>query len=117
MHPSFLLAMAFHQVALYEGLVYGFLLIIGGVIGFKKAHSKASLYAGSASGVFAVVFSYLGLQGNDLLALFLLAAEAIILSAFFYMRYSSSKKFMPSGMMLVVSALSLVIYLTGILVA
>ena len=113
----FISAMAFHQVALYEGLVYGFLLIIGGVIGFKKAQSKASLYAGSASGVAAIVFSYLGLHGNDLLALFLLAAEAIILSAFFYMRYSSSKKFMPSGMMFVVSAVSLVIYLTGILVA
>lgn len=109
--------MAYHQFALYEGIVYGLLLIVGGVVGYTKAHSKASLYAGSASGVIAISFSYMGLTGNDLLALFLLAAESILLSAFFYMRYSASKKFMPAGMMVVVSGISLVVYLTGILVA
>ncbi len=91
--------------------------MIGGVVGYTKAHSKASLYAGSASGVLAIVFSYIGLSGHDLMALFLLAAESILLSAFFYMRFSSSKKFMPSGLMVIISAISLVIYLTGILVA
>ena len=109
--------MAYHQFALYEGLVYGLLLIVGGVIGYAKAHSKPSLYAGSASGVLAMIFSYLGFSGNELLALFLLAAESILLSAFFYMRYSSSKKFMPAGFMVLLSAVSLVIYLTGVLVA
>jgi uncharacterized membrane protein (UPF0136 family) len=109
--------MAYHQVALYEGLVYGILLIVGGVVGYTKARSKPSLYAGATSGVLAIIFSYLGFSGNELLALFLLAAESILLSAFFYMRYSSSKKFMPAGFMVIVSAVSLVIYLTGILVA
>jgi uncharacterized membrane protein (UPF0136 family) len=109
--------MSFHLFALYEGLVYGLLLIVGGVIGYTKAHSRASLYAGATSGVLAIAFSYFGLTRNDLFGLFLLAAESIILSAFFYMRYSASKKFMPAGFMLIVSAVSLLMYLTGILVA
>ena len=109
--------MAMERVALYEGLVYGVLLIIGGIIGFSKAQSRPSLYAGSASGVLAITFSYAGLTGHDLIGLFLLAAEAILLSAFFYMRYSASKKFMPAGMMCIVSAVSLVLYLAGIIAA
>ncbi len=110
-------SMTFHQFALYEGLVYGLLLIVGGLVGYSKAQSRPSLIAGSVSGILALLFSYVGLRGNDLLALFLLAAEAILLSAFFYMRYASSKKFMPSGMMLAVSVLSLIVYLAGVLVA
>lgn len=109
--------MALERVALYEGLVYGLLLIIGGVVGFSKAHSKPSLYAGSASGVLAIAFSYAGLTGHELIGLFLLAAESILLSAFFYMRYSASKKFMPAGLMVIVSAVSLILYLTGIIAA
>lgn len=111
------LSMAIHDVALYEGFVYGALLIIGGVIGFTKAQSKPSLYAGCGSGVLAIIFSVLGIRGHDLLALFLLAAEAILLSAFFYIRYTATKKFMPAGMMLGVSVISLALYLVGILSA
>ena len=109
------LIMEFHQAALYEGILFGVLLIVGGVMGFTKAQSKTSLYSGSASGLFAIVFGLIGMAGHDLLALFLLAAEAILLSAFFYIRYSSTKKFMPAGLMVIVCAVSLVMYLIGIL--
>ena len=109
--------MAFAHVALCEGIVYGALLIVGGVVGYRKAGSRPSLIMGSLSGLLAILVSSWGLKGHDLPALFLLAGEAIILSAFFYMRYANSKKFMPAGMMTVVSAVSLAMYAIGILVA
>ena len=109
--------MAFAHVALCEGIVYGALLIVGGVMGYTKAGSTPSLIMGSLSGLLAILLSIWGLKGHDLPSLFLLGGEAIVLSAFFYMRYANSKKFMPSGMMAVVSAVSLLMYTVGILVA
>jgi len=109
--------MTFVDVALYEGFVYGALLIVGGVMGYKKAQSKPSLIMGSTCGLLAIILSIWGRKGHDLPALFLLAGEAVILAAFFYMRYSISKKFMPAGMMMVVSFLSIFMFVTGILVA
>ena len=103
--------------ALYEGLVYGILLIVGGVVGYSKARSRPSLYAGFTSGAIALIFTYFGLRGHDLLALFLLAAEAILLAAFFYTRFNKTGKFMPAGLMTVISGLSLVLYLAAIILA
>jgi uncharacterized membrane protein (UPF0136 family) len=116
-HPSPSRKMSVSELAIIEGFIYGILLIAGGIIGYTKAQSKPSLYAGSVSGIFAIIFSSLGMVGHDLIALFLLASEAILLSAFFYIRYSSTKKFMPSGLMVLVSAISLILYLVGILTA
>ena len=109
--------MAFAHVALCEGIVYGALLIVGGIMGYTKAGSKPSLIMGSLSGLLAILLSFWGLKGHDLPSLFLLGGEAIVLSAFFYMRYANSKKFMPAGMMTVVSAVSLLMFTVGILVA
>jgi uncharacterized membrane protein (UPF0136 family) len=109
--------MAFVDVALFEGIVYGILLIVGGVIGYTKAHSKPSLLMGSTCGLLAIVLGIWGQRGHDLPALFLLAGEAIILTAFFYMRYSNSKTFMPAGMMTVVSIISMTMYVAGICIA
>ena len=109
--------MAFVHVALCEGIVYGALLVVGGVIGYTKAGSRPSLIMGTLSGLLAILLSTWGLHGHDLPALFLLGGEAIVLSAFFYTRYANSKKFMPAGMMTAVSAISLAMYAVGILVA
>ncbi len=109
--------MAFVDIALYEAIVYGLLLIVGGVIGYTKAHSKPSLVMGSVSGFLAIILGIWGQKGHELPALFLLAGEAIILTAFFYMRYSNGKKFMPAGMMTIVSVVSMIMYVLGIIVA
>jgi uncharacterized membrane protein (UPF0136 family) len=109
--------MPFPHVALCEGIVYGALLIVGGVMGYTKAGSKPSLIMGSSSGVIAIFLSIWGLKGHELPSLFLLGGEAIVLSAFFYMRYTNSKKFMPAGMMATVSAISLIMFSIGIVVA
>ncbi len=105
------------ELALYESVVYGILLVVGGVIGYTKAKSMPSLVMGSATGILAILLAYYGLHGHDLISLFLLAAESIVLSAFFYTRFQKTKKIMPAGLMFIVSVVSLAIYLIGILVA
>ena len=109
--------MAFPEAALYEGIVFGALLIVGGIVGFTMSGSKPSLYAGSLSGILAIALSFIGLSGYSLIALFLLATEAILLIAMFFLRYKKTGKFIPAGLMLLVSGLSLVLFLAGILTA
>ena len=84
--------------------VYIALLVLGGLMGFLKAGSKASLIASSAFAA-VLVMCQLGIifQRNvaDLVLAFLLV--------FFAFRLSKSKKFMPNGMMLVLTLAALVL--------
>jgi uncharacterized membrane protein (UPF0136 family) len=49
------------KIATYSLLVYGLLLIVGGLIGFLKAGSRASLISGGSCGVIALVLFTLSL--------------------------------------------------------
>jgi len=82
--------------------VYIVLLVAGGLVGFLKAGSKASLIASS---VFAVplILAALGILPA-------VAADGVIafLLVFMGVKFAKSKKFMPSGMMVVLSVMALV---------
>ncbi len=89
--------------------VYIALLVVGGLIGFLKAKSKASLIASlafavplslCASGV--VPPSAAGLVANILLA---------VLAIFFGMRFAKTKAFMPGGLMTIASVVALLLRL------
>ena len=109
--------MALPVFALYEGIIYGVLLIIGGIIGYLKAQSRPSLFMGSGSGALAIVFAVTGIKAsNPLLHLFLLGALAMVLAAFCYLRFTTTNKFLPSGLMLIISLISAVIYVSAIIV-
>jgi len=87
-------------VAHYAVIILSTFVLIGGVIGFKKAGSKASLIAGVASSVlldacFAAAF--VNMQGGLIGAL----VVAGLLDVVFIMRLAKTKKFMPSGMILI----------------
>lgn len=82
--------------------LYGLLLIVGGVMGYLKAGSRPSLIAGSASGVVALVALALSVQsllGAILLGFFLALAMLVV----FWYRLVRTRKFMPSGLLLVAS--------------
>jgi uncharacterized membrane protein (UPF0136 family) len=83
--------------------VYAALLAVGGVMGFVRARSKASLISGLLSAVFAVValvLAYMGYGFGFPLGLTL----ALCLFVLFGYRYAlRSRKFMPSGLLAVVS--------------
>jgi uncharacterized membrane protein (UPF0136 family) len=78
--------------------IYIVLLLVGGLIGFLKAKSKVSLIMSAA---FAAALSWcvLGGYSNTYITDFLLA----VLLAVFAMRLAKTKKFMPAGLMLILT--------------
>ena len=82
--------------------VYIVLLVAGGLVGFLKAGSKASLIA-SASFAAALILCAIGVIFQPHVADIILA----VLLVFFAMRLSKTKKFMPNGLMLVLTLAAL----------
>ena len=85
--------------------IYIVLLVAGGLMGFLKAGSKMSLIMSVA---FAVPLALsLVLKWPDAVSLGLLG----FLAVFFAMRFAKGKKFMPAGLMLILSVVTLVLRL------
>ncbi len=86
--------------------IYIGLLMAGGLMGFLKAGSKASLIASSAFSLVLALCALGIIPGAH-------TANAVlgVLVVFFGMRFAKSKKFMPGGMMAVASAIALVLRL------
>ena len=82
--------------------IYIVLLVVGGLVGFFKAGSKASLIASTAFAA-ALILSTLGVILQPHATDIILA----VLLVFFAMRLGKSKKFMPNGLMLVLTLATL----------
>lgn len=85
----------------YVILATAILVAAGGLVGFLKAGSKASLIAGTASGLLtagAFALTFVDMKLGMIVAFVLM----VILQVMFAMRFAKSKKFMPSGLMLVI---------------
>jgi uncharacterized membrane protein (UPF0136 family) len=82
--------------------VYIVLLIIGGLIGYLKAKSKVSLIM-SAAFAAALSLCAAGIVFQNYMADILLALLIVV----FAMRVVKTKKFMPAGLMLVITILAL----------
>ena len=78
--------------------IYIVLLLVGGLIGFLKAGSKVSLIM-SAAFAAALVLCALKIIFQYYVADLLLAALIVV----FAMRLAKTKKFMPSGLMLILT--------------
>ncbi len=82
--------------------VYIVLLIVGGLVGYLKAGSKISLIM---SGAFAIPLGVCALGiWRPLVADALIAALLVV----FVIRYAKGRKFMPAGLMIILSVLALV---------
>ncbi len=83
--------------------VYAVLLAVGGVIGYTKAGSKPSLIAGLGSAVATLIALMLTFQSSRW-GMGLGAILAILLTVFFGYRFAvKTRKFMPAGLLAVVS--------------
>jgi uncharacterized membrane protein (UPF0136 family) len=87
--------------------IYILLLVGGGLFGFLKAGSKVSLITASVSAALLVITAIPGLLNASLargLADIIMACLLIV----FTVRLIKTRKFMPSGMMLVMTLVALV---------
>lgn len=85
--------------------IYSCLVIMGGIIGYVQAQSYASLYMGLAFGVSLSLCCLPMLKGKKsayVVALVLTCALAL----FFGYRFALTQKFMPGGLMFVLSCTS-----------
>ena len=95
-------------------LIYGIFSLVGGIIGFLKAKSKASLIAGSISGILLLICANGIGNGNRvsyLAALFI----SLALGIRFFKTWLVKKKIMPDLIMVVLSAISAVTILLEVL--
>lgn len=89
-------------------LVFGVLTIAGGVMGFVKAKSRASLIAGSIAGVLLLAAGYLVHDGARAgLALGLIVS--LSLAGRFVGAFRKSGKFMPAGLMAILGVIGAVL--------
>ena len=79
-------------------LGYAVLMGLGGWFGFKKSGSKPSLIAGVLSFAVLVVAYFIS-------AMWVAVATSGLLSVVFFQRVSKTRKLMPSGLLLVLSAI------------
>ena len=81
--------------------IYIALLLVGGLMGFIKARSKVSLIM---SLVFAVPLIACALK---LAPVYIADIFQVILLLFFIMRFAKTKKIVPAGMMVILTAVAL----------
>jgi uncharacterized membrane protein (UPF0136 family) len=89
-------------------IIFGLLTILGGVIGFVKAGSTASIIAGSISGIALIVAAYL-LPGNIVLGLAIAGLVSILLAGRFIPVFLKTGQVMPAGLMSLLSAIGLIL--------
>ncbi len=94
-------------------LLYGVLVAAGGVVGYVKASSRASLIAGGVSGVLLIVSSVAMMRGAYSLGWWLALIVAVLLLARFAMASLNGFKMMPGGLMIVLSVIAILILLTN----
>ncbi len=86
--------------------VYAVLTLGGGIFGFVKVGSRPSLISGLVSGLLLLAAGYGLLRGQSWgLPLSLVLTAALLI--FFGVRYSQSHAFMPAGLMVILSILTL----------
>ncbi len=96
--------------SIVAAIAYGILAIIGGIIGYIQARSKASLISGIISGVLLIIGGVMQLQGQSW-GLILASVVTVCLIIVFAMRLTKTRKFMPAGLMTVLGVAALVIML------
>jgi uncharacterized membrane protein (UPF0136 family) len=93
---------------------YAILVAVGGIIGFATARSRPSLVAGLASGAAAAACLVVSFS-HPRIGFGLGAVLAALLLSFFGSRFAQRRKFMPGGLMALVSLAMLVLLVALIL--
>jgi uncharacterized membrane protein (UPF0136 family) len=88
-------------------IVFGALTIIGGIAGYIKAGSVASIIAGSITGVLLLVAAFL-LPEHRTVGLATALVVALLLAAQFAPKFLRTGRVMPAGMMSILSVIGII---------
>jgi len=100
------------QTLTWTILGYALIVGMGGVVGYIKAKSTKSLLAGLISGVILLVAWFLAIK-TPTIGLGIATIMAAVLLVVFIIRFISTKKFMPAGMMMLLNLAAMVAFLVG----
>ena len=87
--------------------LFGLFSLVGGLIGYFKAGSMASLLAGSLSGLILLVSAYGVSKGNQFFA-YLALVVALLLGGRFFMTLIKGFKIMPDLLMVILSVATII---------
>jgi uncharacterized membrane protein (UPF0136 family) len=93
-------------------VIFGVLTIAGGIVGYVKAGSVASIIAGSISGLLLVLAAFL-LPEHPAAGLGIGLIVSLLLAGQFAPKFFSTGKVMPAGVMAVLSVIGVVIALAA----
>jgi uncharacterized membrane protein (UPF0136 family) len=96
------------EVAKIYFIIFGILTIAGGIVGYVKAGSVASIIAGSIAGVLLLVAAFL-LPEHHTAGLATALVISLLLAAQFVPKFLRTGRVMPAGMMSILSAIGIVV--------
>jgi uncharacterized membrane protein (UPF0136 family) len=94
--------------------VFGALTILGGVIGYVKAGSVASIIAGSITGVLLLIAALL-LPSHQMVGLATAVVVSLLLAAQFVPKLIRTGKMMPAGLMSILSVIGIMLAIVAFL--
>jgi len=83
--------------------------MLGGIMGFVKVGSKASLISGVGMGLILLLCGY-GVWGGSQDSLLGAVVVAGLLVVLFAIRFAKTKRFMPAGMLAILSLVAVVAF-------
>ena len=89
-------------------VVYGVLMLGGGFMGYAKAGSKMSLIMGIVSAIVIFTGLYLS-KGNTQIGYGLISVMSGLLVVTFIIRLVKTGSFMPSGMLVILSIIAVIV--------
>ena len=94
-------------------LIYGILVAAGGVMGYVKAGSRASLIAGGISGLLLIGAAAGMMRGAYAVGWWVALVVAALLLARFAVASIGNFKMMPGGIMIILSLVAIIFLLLG----
>jgi uncharacterized membrane protein (UPF0136 family) len=93
-------------------IVFGALTIVGGIIGYVKAGSVASIIAGSITGVLLLVAAFL-LPEHRMVGLATALIVSLLLAAQFIPKLLRTGRVMPAGIMSLLSVIGVIVVIVA----
>ena len=89
-------------------IVFGILTIAGGIVGYVKAGSVASIIAGSISGILLLLAAWL-MPDRQAAGLIVALVVSVLLAGQFVPKFFNTHKVMPAGLMSLLSVLGIIV--------